>query len=46
MILLSCSHCHELNRAGERWCAGCGHRVGVPRMACDCAQCRRPRRMS
>jgi hypothetical protein len=41
MILLSCSHCHNFNRAGERWCSACGHRVGVPRALCDCQQCRR-----
>jgi len=33
-----CSWCHNLTR--EKFCPHCGHRVDVPRMECDCSQCR------
>ena len=38
----SCSWCHELNPVTDRACAGCGHRPDLPRLACDCRQCRPP----
>ena len=37
----SCSWCHAFNPTTARWCAACGHRADVPRLACDCPPCRR-----
>src|SRR5581483_1450957 len=35
----SCSHCHEMNDAGAKFCHNCGHRADLPRLLCDCARC-------
>ena len=37
----SCSWCHAFNLTTVRFCAGCGHRADLPRLAYDCPQCRR-----
>ena len=40
----SCSRCGTFNTigaAGVTVCRRCGHQLGVPRLACDCAACRR-----
>jgi hypothetical protein len=36
---IMCGHCHEMNPAGARECANCGHNPSVPRMDCDCPKC-------
>ncbi len=35
----SCSWCHEMNSAAERYCQSCGHEAHVCRMDCRCKQC-------
>ena len=37
---VSCSWCHTSNPAGKKFCRACGHRAALPRLACDCPQCR------
>jgi hypothetical protein len=40
----SCSWCHQENPIDHIFCGGCGHQAHLPRMACDCPRCNRPRR--
>ena len=34
----SCSWCNTLNEG--KYCRECGHRADLPRMWCDCSQCK------
>ena len=43
MISRSCSHCHEINPATERYCRSCGHEAHVCRLDCQCPRCLRAR---
>lgn len=36
---ITCSWCHALNPAQNRWCHVCGHSAWLPRCECDCAKC-------
>lgn len=37
---ISCSWCHHLNDAApSRFCANCGHEIGVARSRCACPNC-------
>lgn len=44
LVSRSCSWCHELNPASERWCANCGHAAHKCRLECDCPECETQRR--
>jgi hypothetical protein len=43
-LILTCSWCNEANdklkQAIKVFCWSCGHRADVPRVECDCRQCR------
>lgn len=44
LISRSCSWCHEMNPATERYCRACQHEAHVCRMDCACPRCFRARR--
>jgi hypothetical protein len=44
LISRSCSHCHTMNVASERYCRSCGHEAHVARLDCQCTRCNRLRR--
>jgi hypothetical protein len=41
-MIQTCSWCHEPNdvSSGRTFCARCGHRADLPRLGCDCKECR------
>jgi hypothetical protein len=40
VIQRSCSWCHNLVDIGVQYCPQCGHNAHVPRIRCDCPECR------
>jgi hypothetical protein len=38
-ISRSCSWCHTMNPAAERYCVECGHEAHVCRLDCNCSRC-------
>lgn len=44
LVSRSCSWCHEMNPATERFCRSCQHEAHVCRMDCECPRCLRARR--
>jgi hypothetical protein len=48
IIRLSCSWCNTMNDVTEGravYCADCGHRADVLRIACDCRKCKDTERL-
>jgi hypothetical protein len=44
LISRSCSFCHSMNPASERYCRSCGHETHVARLDCQCPRCATTRR--
>lgn len=44
-VIVSCSWCHEPNRASRKRCVKCGHNPTKARMNCDCPRCKRANAM-
>ncbi len=40
IIQTMCSWCHVMNPATRKRCQNCGHFAQVPRMECECDNCR------
>lgn len=40
MRTVMCGFCGTLNQDGEPRCVSCSHQPGVPRMSCECSQCK------
>jgi hypothetical protein len=40
MLKNDCVWCGAINALGTRFCLQCGHVPDVPKMLCNCAQCR------
>ena len=44
LISRSCSFCHSMTPATERYCRSCGHEAHVARLDCQCLRCATARR--
>lgn len=40
IIQTMCSWCHVMNPSTRKRCQNCGHFAQVPRMECECANCK------